>query len=104
MKKLLLPILLVLGGCSHSIHVVNTAGFNTNDFPNHKDAKYVEARTEQNVVMGISFDRSDYVEEARDLLLAQCSGEIKAVSTQLSTSHGFLHWTNKVLMKGVCVN
>ena len=94
MKKLLLPVLFVLGGCSHSIHMVNTSGFNSNDLPSHKKAK--------NVVLGFAFD-TDYVDEARASLLAQCPGEIKAVSSQFSTSHGFLHWTNKVLMKGVCV-
>jgi len=103
MKKLLLPLLFVLGGCSHSIHMVNTAGFNSNDLPSHKKAKYVEARSEQNVVLGFAFD-TDYVDDARASLLAQCPGEIKAVSSQFSTSHGFLYWTNKVFMKGVCVN
>ncbi len=106
MKKWLLPLsllsTLVLGGCSHSIHMVNTSGFDSK-MPQPTEARYVEARAEQTVVLGFAFD-TDYVDQARANLLGQCPGEIAAVSSQFSTSHGFLHWTNKVLMKGVCLN
>jgi len=106
MKKLLLPLLavttLTMMGCTHSIHMVHTDGFD-GQMPTASKAKYIEARSEQNVVLWFA-DDTDYVEEAKDKLMKQCDGDIRAVSTQYSTSHGFLHWTNKILMKGVCVS
>jgi len=106
MKKLLLPLLavstLTMMGCTHSIHMVHTDGFD-GQMPAASKAKYIEARSEQNVVLWFA-DDTDYVEEAKDKLMKQCDGDIRAVSTQYSTSHGFLHWTNKILMKGVCVS
>ena len=107
MKKLLLSTLAIslfaiLGGCTHSIHMVHTDGFD-GQMPSASKAKYIEARSEQNVVLWFA-DDTDYVEEAKDKLMKQCDGNIRAVSTQYSTSHGFLHWTNKILMKGVCVS
>jgi len=35
-------------------------------------------------------------------LMTQCNGRLSAVTTQYSTSHGFLHWTNKIRMQGLC--
>ena len=93
--------LFILGGCSHSIHMVHTDGFG-GAMPNANKAQYVEARSEQEVVLWFAYD-TDYVDVAMQDLLGQCDGELSAVSTQYSTSHGFLHWTNKILMKGVCV-
>jgi len=43
------------------------------------------------------------VEETQQKLLRQCNGDIRAVSAKYSTSHLFIHWTNKILMKGICV-
>ncbi len=100
MKKILLLSLLALGGCSHSIHMVNVNGFE-HSLPIEK-ALYVEASAEQKVIFWFAHD-TNYVDEAKNKLLAQCDGDIRAVSTQFSTSHGFMHWTNKILMKGVCV-
>ncbi|MEH6347689.1 MAG: hypothetical protein V7785_21515 [Bermanella sp.] len=106
LKKLLLPLLalsaLTIMGCTHSIHMVHTDGFD-GQMPTASKAKYIEARSEQKVVLWFA-DDTDYVEEAKNKLVKQCDGDIRAVSTQFSTSHGFLHWTNKILMKGVCVS
>ena len=105
MKKsfllLLASSLLVLQGCTHSIHLVHIDGFNSAT-ASVEQSKYVEAASEQTVVMFFAFDTA-YVDEARKKLEEQCAGDLTAVSTQYSTSHGFLHWTNKILMKGICV-
>jgi hypothetical protein len=107
MKKILLLSLLslsllILGGCTHSIHMVHTDGF-SGPMPAEKKAIYVEAKSEQHVILGFVYN-TDYVNHAHAALLAQCDGSIRAVSTQFSTSHGFLYWTNKILMNGVCLS
>lgn len=105
MKKsffLLLSLgLLTLQGCTHSIHMVHTDGFGY-QAPKASQTKTVEASAEQTVVMSFAFD-TNYVDEAKAKLESQCKGDLAAVSTQYSTSHGFLHWTNKIRMKGICV-
>lgn len=90
-----------LVACSHSIHLVHVSDFD----PRVKKGmgKVVEARSEQVNFMGFKFD-TDYVEEARYALIARCSrGRLEGVTTQFSTSHGFFHWRNKILMRGVCI-
>jgi hypothetical protein len=104
MKKILLlsfllPLML-LTGCTHSIHMVHTDGFDSGVTDQAK-VHYVEAVATQDVVFYFAFD-TDYVEEAKEKLEQQCPGRLSAVSTQYSTSHGFFHWTNKILMKGLC--
>jgi len=106
MKKLttavvLLSSMLLLGGCTSSIHLVNTAGFDQ-PMPTDAEPRYLVAEAEKNVILGFSFD-TDYVDEARESLIAQCDGDLVAVSTQYYTEHDFLHWTNKILMKGICI-
>jgi hypothetical protein len=96
---LLLPLLLLVG-CTHSIHMVHTDGFNSG-IPARDKVHYVEAVATQEVVFFFAFD-TNYVDEAKAKLEQQCPGTISAVSTQYSTSHGFFHWTNKILMKGFC--
>jgi hypothetical protein len=106
MKKLttalvLLASVFVLGGCTSSIHMVNTAGFDQ-QIPANAEYNYIEAEAAQNVIMGFAFD-TNYVDEARESLIKQCDGDLVAVSTQYSTDHNFMHWTNKILMKGICI-
>jgi len=101
MKTLLLLSLFIIGGCTHSIHMVHTDGF-SEPMPNIEHLNIIEARSEQKVVLWFAYD-THYVNRAHEDLLAQCDGNIQAVSTQFSTSHNFLHWTNKILMKGICV-
>ncbi len=96
---LILPLILMTG-CTHSIHMVHTDGFES--AVNIQDKiQYVEAVATQNVVFYFAFD-TNYVEEAKEQLEQKCKGPLLAVSTQYSTSHGFFHWTNKILMKGLC--
>lgn len=97
----LLSAVLLLNGCTSSIHMVNTDGFDQ-AIPAGVDYKYVEASTKQHVILGFAAN-TNYVDEARQSLIAQCDGELTAVSTQYSTDHSFLSWYNKILMKGVCI-
>ncbi|QUM75576.1 hypothetical protein HWV00_04645 [Moritella sp. 24] len=97
----LLSGLLLLNGCTSSIHMVSNAGFNQT-IPVNSSYRYVEASTKQHVILGFAAN-TNYVDEARQLLISQCDGELSAVSTQYSTDHGFLSWNNKILMKGICI-
>lgn len=100
--KLLLPLcMLAVTGCTHSVHVNHLS--DVDNIPqNAEQRQVVTAESEQSVVLGFVFD-TDYVEQARDRLLAECPGRLGAVSTQFSTSHGFMHWTNRIRMRGICV-
>jgi hypothetical protein len=94
-------VLLFTFSCAHSIHMVQT-----NDFDNSKaqatKAKLITARSEQFVPLWFSFD-TNYVNQAYSRLEEKCEGgEIKGITTQYSTSLGFLSWTNKILIKGLC--
>ncbi len=100
MKVLLLLPFMLLAGCTHSIHMVHSDGF-TERLKEITKARYVEVETTQDVVFFFAFD-TDYVDEAKTKLEQACPGRLSAVSTQYSTSHGFFHWTNKILMKGMC--
>lgn len=104
MKKIIITCvflpLFLLAGCTHSIHMVHTDGFSSG-IPASDKVYYVEAVATQDVVFFFAFD-TDYVDEAKSMLEQQCPGKLSAVSTQYSTSHGFFHWTNKILMKGLC--
>ena len=94
---------LLLTGCaSHSVHFVHVDGFEDAADIDLSEAIYIESRSEQQVVLGLVFDTT-YVDQAYQNLLNQCDGEIHAVSSQYSTTHGVLQWTNKILMKGVCL-
>lgn len=100
MNKLLLLPLLFLAGCTHSIHMVHTDGFNAGPVNETKDY-YVEATGTQDVIFFFAFD-TDFVDIARKEIEEKCPGRLSAVTTQYSTSHGFMNWTNKVLIKGLC--
>ena len=103
--KLVLSLLAVaiLSGCTHSIHMVHTDGFGLDMPTKTKQSKVVEAKSEQKVFLFFAFD-TNYVDKAKNDLVSKCDGDLQAVSTQYSTSHGFLHWTNKILMKGICAS
>ena len=107
MKKNLLMLsisLMSLAGCTHSIHMSHMSDV-ASSTPSAKtlDKHIVEVTTEQSVFLGFAFD-TDYVDQAYINLQKKCPGKIAAVNTQFSTSHGFLHWTNKVRMKAVCAS
>tara|TARA_B100000524_G_scaffold294276_1_gene168956 strand:+ start:10 stop:318 length:309 start_codon:yes stop_codon:yes gene_type:complete len=91
--------LFLLNQCAHSIHQVGATSF---DNSKKKKGKIIQSKSEQFTVLGF-VTNTNYVEKAYDELLLQCpGGDIDGVTTQFSTSLGFLSWTNKLLIKGVC--
>ena len=96
----LLGSLFLTASCTHSIHDVYTSGFDP--YTDFQKGKRIEARSEQFVIMGFAKDTS-YVDQAYEQISNQCSGgEVKGLTTQFSTSHGFFSWTNKIFIKGYC--
>ncbi|MGE0631892.1 MAG: hypothetical protein AB7O96_05765 [Pseudobdellovibrionaceae bacterium] len=104
MKKILgLSALVVsLSACTHSVHLVNFSDYRP--YVELSRGREIEAKSEQFVVMSFA-GQTDYVEEAYNKMLQQCpQGTISGISTQFVTSHGFFSWTNKILMKGLCLD
>ena len=89
-----------LAGCTHSVHMNHTSDYR---MTKPMSAYHlVEARTEQRVFLGF-VDNTDYVDEAFSQLQDKCpQGQVTGIQTRYSTSHGFLSWTNVILMKGYC--
>lgn len=100
--KLFLAItVLSLAACAHSIHQVHVSDF----LPAAplESGDVVKGYGEQFVVFGF-VSQTDYVNQAYNQLQAACpQGVISGITTQHSTSLGFLSWTNKVLMQGLCL-
>ena len=62
----------------------------------------IEGNASQFVVMGF-VTQTDYVDQAYSHLMQACpSREIRGVTTEFWTSHGFFSWTNKVRMQAYC--
>ncbi|WP_413290047.1 hypothetical protein [Bdellovibrio sp. HCB337] len=98
--RFLLAASLLLSGCAYSVHNVYISDFA--GYPKLEQGQMVKSTSEQHVIMGFVYE-TDYVDEARKKLIAQCpQGDISGISTQFSTSLGFFSWTNKVLMQGLC--
>ena len=99
-RYLAIATLAVLTGCTHSVHLHHVSDMDplsASDSP-----KTLVAEAEQSVVLGFVFD-THFADQAREQLLAQCPGKLTAISTRYSTSHGFLHWTNRIRLTGLCV-
>ena len=100
-KFIYLIVFLSISSCSHSIHLVHTSALDPYKRP--KKGRIVTARSEQFVVLGFA-DDTKYVDEAYKKLQKKCTNKhITGITTQFSTSHGFFSWTNKILLKGLCV-
>lgn len=100
-KYICVLFILLLVGCSHSVHLVNVGDFSTNE--KITSGKTVESIAEQFVIMGIT-TQTDYVNEAREELIKRCpNGTLQAPVTRISTSHGFFSWTNKAHMQALCI-
>lgn len=106
--KLIFISFLFLTSCAHSIHQVYTSDFNLSQNPAETKAvkiemgKMIKVQTEQFVVLGFT-TQTDYINQAYNSLQSQCPGPITGITTQLSSSLGFLSWTNKALMQGLCL-
>lgn len=104
-RAFLLRAFLILGllqvSCAHSIHDVYVSDINQGT-PFAK-TKQVVANSSQFEVLWTATS-TDYVEQAYTDLQEKCpKGDITGITTQFSTSLGFLSWHNKILMKGYCV-
>lgn len=100
MKFINLIFLGLLFSCSHAVHLVHLSDHNLN--ANLKAGNIISAEASQTVFLSFKFD-TNYVEAARQKLMAQCpNGSIYNILTRSSTSHGFFHWQNKIHMEGLC--
>ncbi len=101
MKQLLTVfLLLVLGACTHSVHVVYAGSDSLTKTVDSK--KLIKAEAEQFSVLGF-VGNTEYVDDAAVKLAKQCPDkEIHGVVTEYWTSHGFFSWTNKVRMQAYC--
>ena len=93
-------ILTLSTSCAHSIHTVHGNNFNMLNLT--REPEVIEARTEQNVVLGFVYN-TNYVDDAVKILKNKCQGgDIQGITIQHSTSLGFFSWRNKILVKGLC--
>lgn len=100
-KIILLLFLIPFVSCTHSVHLVHVGDFRP--YQKQTSGKKIEARAEQTVFLGFTLE-TEYVNIAKRDLEKQCTnGTIQGPVTRLSTSHGFLSWTNKVYMQAVCI-
>ncbi len=103
MKKMtpVLILFIFMTGCAHSIHQVHISDFSPGT--PIESGEMIKASGEQFVILGFT-QQTRYVDQAYQKLIQACpGGAVTGITTQLSTSLGFLSWTNKVLMQGLCV-
>jgi hypothetical protein len=102
----LLPLLAVLSlatatGCTYSIHQVHATDYLT-EVPRGR-SREISAEATQDVILYLTTS-TDYVDQAYERLLAQCpGGEIVGIHGRHSTAHSFLSFTNKLVLRGLCV-
>lgn len=96
-----LLVAVAVSGCAHSIHQVHTSDFTP--YAAIESGDMVKGYGDQFVFLGF-VQQTDYVNVAYEKLMQACpNGAITGITTQYSTSLGFLSWTNKVLMQGLCL-
>lgn len=92
---------MLASGCSYALHQVHEGDIAR--IPTSREFKRVKSQGEQKVVLGF-VQQTDFVNRAYRDLAKQCEGhEVEGIQTRYSTAHGFLSWTNKVVMQGYCV-
>lgn len=103
LKRTIMLLALLVGqitACTHSIHQYHVSDFSP---VNKKKGKVVRASTEQFVILGF-VTQTDYVEKTYNKLQGRCrKGDLKGITTEWMTHHGFFSWTNEVIMTGLCV-
>jgi hypothetical protein len=88
-------------GCTHSVHQVAVGGLEA--VPAGAHVRAIEAEGEQFVFFYMT-GNTDYADEAYQKLLAQCPhGQVVGVESRFSTSLGFLSYTNRMKMRGLCL-
>ena len=101
LKIFCLASALVLASCAHSVHQVHVSDFRPKAAL--EAGEVVKAETSQFVVLGF-VGQTDYVEQAYVSLQKKCeNGQLSSITTEHLTSLGFLSWTNKIRMHGLCL-
>lgn len=96
-------LLLAASACTHSIHQYNVGDYDGVAATPAASRKLILVETQQSVVLGFVQD-TNYLDQAREKLLEACpNGRISGIQTRLSTSHGFLSWTNKMKVQAYCL-
>ena len=86
--------------CAYSVHHIQTSEF---DGAKPLDqARVVVASGEQFVILGLKTQSED-VDDAYQKLLNSCKGRITGITTKYSTDLGFLSWTNRIRIEGLCI-
>lgn len=105
LPRMLLAVVAALAcGCSYSMHEYQAAGYApaTQTSGPTRQAVWIHARANQGVILGVT-DNTDYVDEAYQRLLSQCTGDIVGINTRYSTKLGFLSYKNTVEMQAFCL-
>ena len=99
--SLLVFVSLSLVGCTYSIHMVHTSGFEP--FTSQKKGKVVRATAERQVFLYFNSD-TNYVDEAYEKLQRKCpKGNIVGITTEFQTALQPFSYVQKIFMKGRCV-
>jgi len=95
-------LLIILSSCGHAIHQVQISDFRP--YEKYTAGKLIKSKATQWTFLGF-VTNTNFVDKARAKLIAQCpNGDIQGILTRHSTALGFLSWTNKIIMKGLCLN
>jgi hypothetical protein len=104
MFKKILPLFLIgiaLSACTHSIHFSHMSDVLPGK---QKGARYINVESQRHVFLGFIFN-TNYVEEARQKLMAACpNAEITGINTKYITSHGFASYTDKIRIRALCLD
>ena len=100
MRRLWLLMPLVLSGCGVVVHQVAPSGWAP--YADLNDHIIVQSSAEQTVLLGLDAD-THYVDLCWEGLKRKCPrGNLTGITVETSTKLGFLSWTNRVVMRGVC--
>ena len=88
-------------GCGVSVHQVAASSFEP--YASLHSHRVIHMTADQQSFLG--FDRDTrYVEQAWDGLKRRCpGGQIVGITAETSTQLGFFSWTNRITLRGVCV-
>lgn len=98
---LIAMIFIMMNACAYSVHQIHTSDFA--DIVSAKESRRVVTNAEQFVILGF-VGQTDYVDQAYQKLLDSCAGKITGITTKYSTDLGFMSWTNRVRMEGLCLS
>lgn len=92
---------ILMAGCTHSVHFSHMSDVLPGK---QKGARFINVEAQRNVVLGFVFN-NDFVEEARQSLMAACpNSEITGINTKYITSHGFASYTDKIRIRALCLD